>query len=85
MIVMGQTWAGKMVTCIRLEHPPKSIVLTPRAQEMAIWLIDRELQWSTDGKPGVVMPYCPDEYLMPIRPEPDTEDLETTQEICAEE
>ena len=63
------TWtadAGKLVTCLRLEDPPVPI---PEHARGKVWLIDRETRWYGTSGTELSMPYCPDEFLMPIRPD----------------
>jgi hypothetical protein len=67
LIVRGEE-TGKMVTCIRLEDP--GCRFRPELRG-CVWLIDRELEWTSNKGNSYLGAYCPDEYLMPIRPDGD--------------
>ena len=73
--------AGKMVTCIRLEDPS---VKFPDHVRGRIWLIDREMEWVSNRGRSCQIPYCPDDFLMPIRPPDQNDDTTVPQakEVC---
>lgn len=74
LVTFGLTSAGKIVTCIRLEDPifPNGL---RRDHVGCTWLVDVPLRWV--GQTIEMVPYCPDQYLMPIRPEPEENDDDT--------
>lgn len=47
-----------------------------------IWRVDRLLPWYSASE-FLELPYCPDGILMPIRPEPDPEEVPNAQEAGA--
>jgi hypothetical protein len=72
--------SGKMVTCLHLEDPPFEM-----QDPGPVWRIDRNLTWAfSNGGGSVEAPYAEDCRLIPIRPDPDEDDLEHTQEIESE-
>jgi len=65
---------GKAVTCVRLAGPQLSTPNGPRMTMFGmrpIWEIDKSVVWASKHDGDVLLPYMPDECLMPIRPEPD--------------
>lgn len=69
--------AGMILRVIELAELPGSLHPAP-----PLWRVDRPVEW-LDTWYGVTLklPYFPDRYLMPIRPEADPEAVPTEQEI----
>ena len=82
MIVHPPAWAGKMVVVIERGYFPDG-KHTNRQLRDQLWRVDRQLRWHYDADPsvGLMLPLCPDSYLMPIRPEADPEAVQTEEEI----
>jgi hypothetical protein len=75
----GDPDVGRMVTCIRLYRVDEVYWHDNRRYRAGIdfWVVDRELHWRKDGVLRM-LPFCPDQHLVPIRPERDR-DLERVQ------
>jgi hypothetical protein len=59
---------GKLVTCLSLEDPPRGAL----RGSGRIWKVDRPLTWRRNKSQQLhEQPYAFDEFLLPIRPEPD--------------
>jgi hypothetical protein len=77
LVIVGLD-AGKTTTCVRLEDPDRCGV----PYRGKTWRIEHEMHWSDQGQ-VLMLPYLPDSYLMPIRPEPDPLHVETDNEVKA--
>jgi hypothetical protein len=87
-LVIKGTFAGSVVTCIRLESDHKLDALGVALQSRPTWLVDKSLEWGCGENPDHTrMPYAPDASLLPIRPEPEPEpdeaEIEIEREIAA--
>jgi hypothetical protein len=78
-LVLRSTGAGKVVTCLALLTETERAALDIGDSNGPVWRIDRECVWN-NWNDGVMLPYCPDSALMPIRPEPDDEHEESTRD-----
>jgi hypothetical protein len=64
---------GKTVRCIRILSDDEHFALLSHGP---IWLVDRELSYSSsEGRR--FNPWAPDRYLMPIRPDAETDEAVT--------
>ena len=68
-LVLRSTDAGKLVTCLALITEQERATIGIADHNGPVWRIDRECVWN-DWDEGVMLPYCPDSALLPIRPEP---------------
>jgi hypothetical protein len=76
-LVIRGTFAGSLVTCIRLESDQKLDALGVALDSRPTWLVDKSLEWGLGANPDHRrMPYAPDASLLPIRPEPDECEIE---------
>jgi hypothetical protein len=81
-LVIRGTFAGSLVTCIRLESDQKLDALGVTLDSRPTWLVDKSLEWGLGANPDHTrMPYAPDSSLLPIRPEPEPDECETQREI----
>lgn len=86
IVTSSRANAGKTVTCVRLM--PDGAALTTRADGASfyaaaagpIWFIDRPLVWDHVCED---LPYAPDKYLMPIRPDADGLHVRESDEVTA--
>jgi hypothetical protein len=78
-LVLRSTDAGKLVTCLALLSEGERAALDIADSNGPVWRIDRECVWNNWDE-GVMLPYCPDSALRPIRPEPGEEHEESVQE-----
>jgi len=72
---------GKTVTCIRLLAYEEHFLTADFGD---VWLVDTPLEFSRSewpDEPRDLIPWAPDKYLMPIRPQ--KEDADTWQEARA--
>jgi hypothetical protein len=79
-LVLRSTDAGKLVTCLALITEQERATVGIADHNGPVWRIDRECVWN-DWDEGVMLPYCPDSALLPIRPEPDPLDEEQTLDV----
>jgi hypothetical protein len=81
-LVIRDSDAGKVVTCIELADESERSKLGMCDLNGPVWRIDRDCMWADHSSGGleIPLPYCPDSALMPIRPEPDGEHEESAQE-----
>jgi hypothetical protein len=79
-LVLRSTDAGKLVTCLALITEQERATIGIADHNGPVWRIDRECVWN-DWDEGVMLPYCPDSALLPIRPEPDPLDEEPTLDV----
>lgn len=67
---------GHAVTCVCLHtqevHIPHRSGRTLRIAALPLWFIDRPVTWTSANCGDILLPYYPDRWLMPIRPEPET-------------
>ena len=76
--MLRSTDAGKLVTCPALLTETECAALDIADSNGPVWRIDRECVWNNWDE-GVMLPYCPDSALMPIRPQPDEDESERKQ------
>ncbi len=82
LVLRPPSWAGKVVTVLRRSGPPDWAGMNFPGSEN-LWEVDRALGWAIRNSTQVVLlPLCPDDCLMPIRPEADPESVLTEQEIA---
>ena len=83
-LVIRDTDAGKVVTCIELVDESERTALGMWASNGPIWRIDRNCMWAdwNDGGREIPLPYCPDSALLPIRPRPDPLDEEPMPDLA---
>ena len=79
-LVLRSTDAGKVVTCLALADERERAAFNMADDNGPVWRIDRECVWN-DWDEGMMLPYCPDSALLPIRPEPDPLDAEPTLDV----
>jgi len=79
-LVLRSTDAGKLVTCLALADERERAAFNIADDNGPVWRIDRECVWN-DWDEGMMLPYCPDSALLPIRPEPDPLDEEPSLDV----
>lgn len=79
-LVLRSTDAGKLVTCLKLLTEQERATIGISDDNGPVWRIDRECVWN-DWDEGMMLPYCPDSALLPIRPEPDPLDEQPALDV----
>lgn len=74
MVVCG-VQSGIFVTCLSLDDDEHFEHLQD------VWKIDKLLHWTDNQN----RPYCPDEYLVPVRPKGDLEDVDIYNKLPVKE
>jgi hypothetical protein len=69
-LVIRDTDAGKLVTCIELADQHERALLGIVESNGPVWRIDRDCMWADWKRHGkeIPLPFCPDSALIPIRP-----------------
>jgi hypothetical protein len=76
-LVIRDTDAGKMVTCIELLDARERAAFGIGDDNGPVWRIDRDCQWADwrQGGREIPLPFCPDAALVPIRPPSASDDI----------
>jgi hypothetical protein len=82
-LVIRDTDAGKIVTCIELLSARERLVSGVGDSNGQVWRIDRDCMWADGRQEGreIPLPYCPDSALVSIQPGPVEEREESAQSV----